>query len=262
MAKKITYTSPSGQMPSLFVKALSAPHLLIAGETGSGKSVLINGLIATLLYRCPVDAAEQAQMILIDPKRVELAQYSNLPHTLKHAAGFDPDAWKEALQYAVSIMDRRYDEMEKRREKMYSGGDLYVIIDEWANVYLNGGKDCYRAVMRLTSEGRAARVHCIIATQVPKANVLPSEIRENCATRFCLRTANQIQSRVIMDANGCETLPNPRTTGEAQGFYKDGMERTLYRLPYIQDDLIQSLVTYWEQYNKPQKRGLFRKRSA
>lgn len=246
MPKNYTYTTPCGSTYDLFTDALKQPHVLIAGATGSGKSVLINGLISTLLHRFPFNRPDGAQMILIDPKRVELARYANLPHTLTHAAGHDPEAWKAALRYAVSVMDQRYTEMERRGELTYTGGDLYVIIDEWANVYKNGGKECYTLTMRLTSEGRAARVHCIIATQVPKANVLPSEIRENCTARFCLRTANSIQSRVIMEQNGCEILPDPQEAGEAHGYYKKGLSCPLYRIPYVQPSEIAAIVRHWE----------------
>lgn len=255
---KQTWITPEGPTYDLFEDALETPHLLIAGETGSGKSVLINGLIATIMHRLPVNCNGGAQMILIDPKRVELADYKDLPHTICHASGFDPSAWLSALNRAVAIMDNRYSIMEQQRQKMYTGSDIYVIIDEWANVYKNGGRDCYKAVMRLTSEGRAARVHCIIATQVPKATVLPSEIRENCSARFCLRTANAIQSRVIMEQNGCELLPDPRTEGVAHGFYKNGSSRLLYVIPYIRQTELDSLVCYWMS-QKPKRRSLFRK---
>ena len=159
-----TLTAPTGKVWDLFTDMLSQPHLLIAGATGSGKSVAINGLLNTLLYRLPTDEGrtdgpDGVQLILIDPKRVELAAYAKLPHTLAHAAGFNPTAWLEALNKAVKIMDDRYTYMEKRHLKLYDKGDLYVVIDEWANVYKNGGKDAYRAVLRLISEGRAARVH-------------------------------------------------------------------------------------------------------
>lgn len=260
MKKNIIYLrTPGGTTYNLFTEALKTPHLLIAGETGSGKSVLINGLIATIMHRLPFNQPGGANMILIDPKRVELADYKDLPHTLCHASGFDPSAWLNALNRAVAIMDNRYAIMEKNRQKMYEGSDLYVIIDEWANVYKNGGRDCYKAVMRLTSEGRAARVHCIIATQVPKATVLPSEIRENCSARFCLRTANAIQSRVIMEQNGCELLPDPRTEGVAHGYYKNGSSRTKYIIPYVPQSELDALVEHWMSQMKPQKRGWFRK---
>ena len=246
------YTSPTGKTWDIFTDALSQPHLLIAGATGSGKSVLINGLISNLMYRLPFDQQDGAQIILIDPKRVELAAYSNLPHTLTHAAGFNPDAWNRALSQAVSVMDNRFTYMKRHRLKEYNKGDLYVIIDEWANVYKNGGKDAYKAVLRLTSEGRAAHVHVILATQIPKSTIIPTEIRENFSARFCLFTNNAMQSRVIMGTNGCEDLPDPKTVGYAQGYYvlPGKCNNTLYNIPYVRQDELDSLVHWWDVQNR------------
>ena len=247
-----TVTAPTGQVWDLFEDMLSQPHLLIAGATGSGKSVAINGLLNTLLYRLPndesrTDGQDGAQLILIDPKRVELAAYAKLPHTLAHAAGFNPSAWMDALNRAVRIMDDRYSYMERKHLKMYDRGDLYVVIDEWANVYKNGGKDAYKAVLRIISEGRAARVHLIMATQVPKANIIPTEIRENFSARLCLFTNNAMQSRVIMDECGCEDLPNPKTAGYAQGFYvlPGKGNNQLCTIPYVRDEEINRNIAWW-----------------
>lgn len=240
--RKYTFTSPKGQAYCLFADMLKQPHLLIAGATGSGKSVVINGLIDTLLHRLPFDKERGAQLILIDPKKVELSQYKFLPHTLAHAAGYDPDAWVSALQRAVSTMDSRYNAMAKQGLKMYGGSDLYVVIDEWASIYKSvKGKECYRLLMRLTSEGRAARVHVILATRVPKANIIPTEIRENFDARLCLRTANAVQSRVIMEANGCEELPR-----YGQGYYVTPEDTTLYNIPYVKEEEIESNLAWWK----------------
>ena len=239
--KTVTYTAPTGKGYSLFLDMLNQPHLLIAGAPGSGKSVVINGLIDMLMYRLPFDHSNGAQLILIDPKKVELSQYKFLPHTLAHAAGYDPDAWVNALQRAVSIMDSRYNAMAKQGLKMYAGSDIYVVIDEWASIFKSvRGKECYRLLMRLTSEGRAARVHVILATQVPKANIIPTEIRENFAARLCLRTANSIQSRVIMEQDGCESLPR-----YGQGFYVTPEGNLLYEIPYVKEDEINRNLAWW-----------------
>lgn len=244
------FTSPKGQAYNLFLDMLKQPHLLIAGATGSGKSVVINGLIDMLMYRLPFDKADGAALILIDPKKVELSQYKNLPHTLSHAAGYDPDAWVNALQSAVNIMDSRYNAMAKQNQRLYIGSDIYVVIDEWASIYKSvRGKECYRLLMRLTSEGRAAKVHVILATQVPKANIIPTEIRENFAARLCLRTANSIQSRVIMEANGCEDLPR-----YGQGYYVTPEGNTLYYIPYVQENEIEQNLMWWK--NQTGKKGL------
>ena len=250
--RKITWEAPRGQAYNLFLDALDQPHLLIAGATGSGKSVLINGLIHTLLYRVPCDVQGGMQLILIDPKRVELAAYKGMPHTICNAAGFDPSAWVSALEEAVSIMDERYSYMEQRGLKKYDKGDLYVVIDEWAAVYKNGGGDSYRAVLRLISEGRAARVHVIMATQVPKATIIPTEIRENFSARFCLFTNTADQSRVIMEAKGCEDLPDPRTAGYALGYYvlPGKNNNTLYQIPYVQDAEIEQNIAWWNEQKR------------
>ncbi len=230
------WTTPAGSYSRLYADMLNQHHVLIAGATGSGKSVVINGIIHAALYKAPCDVG----FILIDPKRVELAPYAYLPHTITHARGFNPEAWTSALQTALNIMDARYKDMERRRQKMYAGSDIYVIIDEWASVYKNGGAACYKAVMRLTSEGRAARVHVIMATQVPKANIIPTEIRENMSARLCLRCNTRAESRVLMDVAGCEQLPI-----YGYGYYITPHARTLYKLPLINDNEIQRLINHW-----------------
>lgn len=240
-----TWTTPAGRVYRLFEDMLEQDHILIAGATGSGKSVLINGILTTALYKAPSDVG----LILIDPKRVELAQYARLPHTLTHAAGFNPDAWASALGQAVSIMDARYAEMERKHLRKYVGSDIYVVIDEWANVYKNGGSACYKALLRLVSEGRAARVHVIMATQIPKANIIPTEIRENFSARVCLRTNNATQSRVIMDMSGCEDLPRV-----GFGYYVTPEGTELYKLPYVTEDEQQSMIDYWERNSRPKLR--------
>lgn len=251
-SKPVTMTTPGRDVSRLFLDALKQPHLLIAGATGSGKSVLINGLVNTLMQYLPFDQKNGVQLILIDPKRVELAAYKPLPHTIAHAAGFNPSAWVSALEKAVSIMDSRYDYMEKNGLKNYDKGDLYVIIDEWAAVYKNGGNSAYKHVLRLISEGRAAKVHVIMATQVPKANIIPTEIRENFSARFCLFTNNATQSRVIMDANGCEDLPDPRTAGYALAYYvlPGKNNRTRVKLPYVKDDEIEQNIAWWKEQKR------------
>ena len=250
---EISFKTPSGDIWTLFRQMLEQPHVLIAGCQGSGKSVAINGLINTILYRIPLDMNRSefngqddgAQMILIDPKRVELAPYAHLPHTLAHASGFNPEAWVSALKKAVSIMDRRYSYMEGKGLRTYDKGDLYVIIDEWAAVYKNGGGDAYKLVMRLVSEGRAARVHVIMATQVPTAKIIPTEIRENFDARLCLRTTNDVQSRVIMGESGCEDLPRPADVGYAHGFYCHGGTSEKYKVPYVQESEINQNIAWW-----------------
>lgn len=236
-----TYTTPGGSVYKLYKDALSNPHLLIAGASGSGKSVILNALIYTALHRLPLDRPNGAQFILIDPKRVELAQYADLPHTLAHAAGFAPSEWEKALSAALAEMDRRYTDMERRGLRLYDGGDLYVIVDEWAAVTTGDGKGkpCQKAVQRLSCEGRAARVHLILATQTPKAEVLPTRIKCNLDWRFCLRTNNRNESRLIMENPGCETLPR-----YGNGFYVRPGISELYKIPMIPDTEIDKMCAF------------------
>ena len=250
------FTAPSGKTWNLFTDMLSQPHLLIAGATGSGKSVAMNGLIDTLMYRLPFDKSYQgfedgAQMILIDPKRVELARYKNLPHVLDYASGQNPEAWLRALNKAVAIMDRRYTEMERKGELFYNGGDLFVFIDEWASINskLNPAKtrnSCVAALLRLVQEGRAAKVHVVMATQVPKSSVIPTEVRDNFTARLALMTENKLQSRVIIDESGCEEFPSPKLAGYALGMYcLPGNQRTTYEIPYVKEDEINRNLAWW-----------------
>ena len=239
---------PSIEEHKLYADALTRPHILIAGATGAGKSVAINGLIYTALHRTP----DAVKFILIDPKRVELKAYAGLPHTIAHAAGHNPDAWRDALQTACNIMDARYNRMTG---KLYNGPDVYVIIDEFADISKSGGKECYQLVLRLLSEGRAARVHCIIATQVPNAVILPTELRGNIAYRFALRTNNRTESRIIMDAAGCEDLPD---FGYCY-YYRPGKDnRVLHNVPYIEETELDRIVSHWTRANRPRYKWQWR----
>lgn len=236
-------TTPSGITNSFYADLISQPHLLIAGASGSGKSVAIHGILAEILLRSPgASSPNSASMILIDPKRVELIDYARLPHTIAYASGFNPRRWAEVLQQAVDIMDKRYQMMEHFRHRMYQGGDLYVIIDEWAAVISNDlrGHPCELAVQRLSCEGRAAKVHLIIATQTPKAEILPTRIRCNLDWKLALRTDKASDSRIIMDRNGCENLP---TYGKGY-LVKPGVFE-LHNIPMVPQERIDRLLEYW-----------------
>ena len=249
-----TYTTPGQKTWDLFTDILNQPHTLIAGSTGSGKSVAMNGIISTVLNRLPFDQARNdgpdgAQMILIDPKRVELARYKTMPHVLEYASGQNPEAWLNALKTAVAIMDKRYNKMEKSGLLDYNGGDLYVFIDEWASINSKTNplrSECVSQLQRLASEGRAAKVHVILATQVPKANIIPTEIRDNFTARLALMTETKQQSRVIIDTDGCECFPSPKLAGYAEGMYcLPGNQRTVYTIPYVKQEEINSLIAWW-----------------
>lgn len=228
------YRTPGGIIYRLFADMANQPHLLIAGATGSGKSVAENGIIATLLQHSPA----RVQLILIDPKRVELAAYRKLPHVIKYAS--EPDTMPDALQKALDIIEDRYRIMQRADALQYDGPDVYVIIDELADLMTTAPKVYRPLLQRIAQIGRAARVHCIACTQCPLSCVIPTPIKVNFDARLALRTACAQDSRNIIGAAGCELLPQYGT-----GIYRTarGLERV--SIPYVTRDDIRALVDYW-----------------
>ena len=219
---------------SLYEDMLQQPHLLVAGATGSGKSVLINGIIYTALK----DSPREKQFILIDPKRVELCKYKALPHCIRYAS--EPGDMIGALQYAMNITESRYKDMQREGITKYNGGDVYVIIDELADLMTTNKKQVQPLLQRLCQIGRAARVHVIAATQCPLREVIPTPIKVNFDARVGLRTRGKQDSRNILDMNGCEQLPR-----YGQGYYMTPEGLTLYTIPYISPEEINSIIEYW-----------------
>lgn len=235
------YLTPSGSAFGLYLDALKQPHLLIAGTTGSGKSVLVNALIYTALYNAPGEAS----FILIDPKRVELSEFRPLPHTLYYAS--EPDTMPDALRYAINLTERRFTIMQAEKVKKWPGGDIYVVIDELADLMTTNRKEVQPLIQRLCQIGRAARVHVIACTQTPIAKVIPTEIKVNFDARFGLRTRSKQDSRNILDAPGLELLP-----AYGQGVYmRPPALRTLYNIPMIPPDHVTARVRFWTEQNAP-----------
>lgn len=232
---KREWTTPEGNFYILYKNMLSQPHLLIAGATGSGKSVAINGLVYTALY----DSPAAVQFILIDPKRVELVNYKPLPHTLKYAS--EPGEMVQALEMAMEITETRYRAMQAHREKKYTGAAVYVIIDELADLMTTDRRHVQPLLQRLAQIGRAANVHIIAATQCPLACVIPTPIKVNFDSRLALRTRSAQDSRNILGVKGCELLPR-----YGQGYYMTPDGLTLYNIPMIDQDELQRLLTYWK----------------
>lgn len=230
------WRTPPGQVYSLYRDMLKQPHLLIAGATGSGKSVVINGLVYTAMY----DSPAAVQFILIDPKRVELVDYKPLPHTLMYAS--EPGEMVEALEKAMEITESRYKAMQRQRVKKYPGGALYVIIDELADLMTTARRQVQSLIQRLAQVGRAANVHIIAATQCPLATVIPTPIKVNFDSRVALRTRSAQDSRNILGLTGCELLPR-----YGQGYYMtpDGLK--LYNIPMQPQEDINALVKYWQR---------------
>jgi len=236
------YKTPAGEIYNLYGDMLAQPHLLIAGATGSGKSVAVNGIIYTALYNAP----GRVQFILIDPKRVELSQYKKLPHTLIYAS--EPGDMITALNMAMQFTENRYKAMQRDGVRKYPGGDIYVIIDELADLMTTNKKQVQPLLQRLCQIGMAARVHVIACTQCPLSVVIPTPIKVNFDSRLALRTRSAQDSRNILDKKGCECLPR-----YGQGYYMTPEGLTLYNIPMIQEDEINSIINHW----KP--RSIFRK---
>lgn len=237
----------------LYENMLSQPHLLIAGATGSGKSVIINGLIYTLLTRDSGYGEGGAEFILIDPKRVELSAYRYMPHTILYAS--EPEDMRGALSSAMDIIDNRYQTMQAQGIRKWIWGDTYIIIDEFADLMTTDKKHIMPLVQRIAQVGRAASAHLIIATQTPIAKVLPTEIKCNFDARVALRTRSAQDSRNILGEKGAEELPR---YGECYYMTPEGTTR--YYVPYYTDDDINAMLNYWYSIMpqpEPQSRGFF-----
>lgn len=221
---------------------LSQPHLLIAGATGSGKSVVINGLLYTALY----DSPAAVQFILIDPKRVELVDFKPLPHTLQYAS--EPGDMVQALEQAMEITESRYKAMQAQHMKKYQGGAVYIVIDELADLMTTDRRHVQPLIQRLAQIGRAANVHIVTATQCPLASVIPTPIKVNFDSRVALRTRSAQDSRNILGVKGCELLPR-----YGQGYYMTPDGLTLYNIPMQAPEDIAALVDYWKR-QKPRRK--------
>ncbi len=196
------------------VDLVKMPHLLIAGATGSGKSVCVNTIIISLLYRLNPN---ELKLILVDPKRVELSPYNGIPHLLTPVIT-KVDKTINALKWAVSEMDRRYDLLSKVNKKdifMYNSSvsrvedklpQIVIIIDELADLMAVAAQDVENAIIRLAQMARAIGIHLVLATQRPSVNVITGLIKANITSRIAFSVASQIDSRTILDTSGAEKL--------------------------------------------------------
>jgi S-DNA-T family DNA segregation ATPase FtsK/SpoIIIE len=203
----------SGEIVSADLAAM--PHLLVAGATGSGKSVCVNTMILSLVYRL---SPAQCRMIFIDPKIVELKLYNGIPHLLAPVIT-ESERALAAMRYCVSEMERRYaclDKMGSRNIKTYNklaaekGVEslpyLVVIIDEFADLMAVSGKELEAAIVRLAAMSRAVGIHLVLATQRPSADVITGLIKSNIPTRIAFMVASMMDSRIIIDSPGAEKL--------------------------------------------------------
>ena len=200
----------------VYLDIAKMPHLLIAGATGMGKSVCINSLLVSLLYKARPD---EVKLILIDPKKVELNIYNGIPHLLVPVV-FDPKKAAGSLHWAVTEMERRFELIEAKNTRniaQYNAAiaddptqeflpQIVIIIDELADLMMNAPDDVEASICRLAQKARAAGMHLIIGTQRPSVDVITGLIKANIPSRIAFTVASQIDSRTIIDMQGAEKL--------------------------------------------------------
>ena len=250
------------------------PHLLIAGTTGSGKSVSVNAMILSLLYGLSPD---ECKFIMIDPKMLELSIYQDIPHLLTPVVT-DPKQALQALKWAVREMENRYrlmsllgvrnikgfnekiqneKEIEEIKQKLEEQGDydtsfsslpyIVVVIDEMADLMLTSGKDVESAVQRLAQMARASGIHLIMATQRPSVDVITGTIKANFPTRISFQVSSPIDSRTILGTQGAEQL-----LGKGDMLYMPGVGR-IQRVhgPFVSDKEVEDVVTHLKSLGSP-----------
>ncbi len=233
------------------------PHLLVAGSTGSGKSVCINSFIATMLMRYRPD---EVKLVLVDPKKVELSNYNGVPHLLWPVVT-DPKKANTALQRVVAMMEDRYEtfsdtgvknigsynewiDKQKAKDPTFNQEKMYylvVIIDELADLMLVASKEVEDSIMRITQMARAAGIHLIVATQRPSTDVITGVVKANIPSRISFAVASQIDSRTILDMGGAEKL-----LGKGDMLYLPMGENNPKRIQgcFITDEEIQRVIDY------------------
>ncbi len=226
------------------------PHLLIAGTTGSGKSVGVNAMILSLLYKNPPD---QLKLVMIDPKMVEFSIYADIPHLLTPIIT-DPKKAIGALQSVAKEMERRYSLMSEYKVKTINSYNeqalnngveafpyLIVVIDELADLMMTGGKEAEFPIARIAQMGRASGLHLIVATQRPSVDVVTGLIKTNLPSRVSFRVGTKIDSKVILDTDGAQSL-----LGRGDMLFTPPGANGLVRLhaPFATEDEIKKIVDF------------------
>ncbi|MBK7782581.1 MAG: DNA translocase FtsK 4TM domain-containing protein [Ardenticatenia bacterium] len=228
------------------------PHLLIAGATGSGKSVCVNTLIASLLLSHTPDSLK---MVLVDPKRVEMTQYRGLPH-LATPVVVDAERVVGVLQWAVREMDRRYRAFAEAGARHLAAYNrlmdersqtrlpfLVIVIDELADLMMLAPEETERLITRLAQLARATGIHLVLATQRPSVDVVTGLIKANFPSRIAFAVSSSVDSRVILDQQGAEKL-----LGQGDMLYQSSDDSKLRRLQgcYVSDEEVERLVHFWK----------------
>ncbi|MER2115028.1 DNA translocase FtsK [Solibacillus isronensis] len=236
------------------------PHGLIAGATGSGKSVCINSILVSLLYKANPN---ELKLMLIDPKMVELAPFNHIPHLVSPVIT-DVKAATAALKWAVEEMERRYElfmhsgaRKIEAYNKMCDANGMYaqklpyllIVIDELADLMMMSPQDVEDSIVRITQKARAAGIHLIVATQRPSVDVITGLIKSNIPTRIAFSVSSQIDSRTILDSQGAERL-----LGRGDMLYLgNGMSApTRIQGTFVTDDEIEEIIEYVREQGEPQ----------
>jgi S-DNA-T family DNA segregation ATPase FtsK/SpoIIIE len=245
-----------------------APHALIAGATGSGKSVCISNIILSLLYRFRPDELE---LVLIDPKIVEFAIYRDLPHLI-HPVVTDPKQACQALKWLVREMERRYGTLSEKNVRNLAGYNaraategfaklpfIVLIIDELADLMMTAAQEVETPIARLAQMARAVGIHTILATQRPSVNVITGVIKANFPTRVAFQVSSQIDSRTILDGKGAEALQ-----GRGDMLYSPPGLGRLQRLqaPFVDDAEVEQIVSSLKAQLAPRYRVELRPEDA
>ena len=242
---------------SILADLSKMPHLLVAGSTGSGKSVCINTIICSILMRYKPD---EVKLVLVDPKKVELTNYNGIPHLLCPVVS-DPKKASVVLQKVVAEMEKRYDIFAEKEVKNIAGYNdliekerkknpdinttrmpyIVVIIDELADLMLVASKEVQDSIMRITQMARAAGIHLIVATQRPSTDIITGVIKNNIPSRIAFSVSSSIDSRTILDASGAESL-----LGKGDMLYLPMGESHTTRIQgcFISDNEISKLIEY------------------